>query len=133
MRRALRILPLALGLSCGGAALGQTQAADPDFRPEVARPAYRGEGPVVAIDRAHHNFHTADGRFAPFARLLRADGYRVIDQAAPFSAEGLAGIGVLVIANALGPDEGEARAPERSRPLTRRGVLRIGVVANRES
>lgn len=102
---------MALSLSWGGAALGQTQTADPDFRPEVARPAYRGEGPIVAIDRAHHNFHTADGRFAPFARLLRADGYRVIDQAAPFSAEGLAGIGVLVIANALGPDEGEARAP----------------------
>jgi hypothetical protein len=50
---------MALSLSWGGAALGQTQAADPDFRPEVARPAYRGEGPIVAIDRAHHNFHTA--------------------------------------------------------------------------
>ena len=25
----------------------------------------------------HHNFHTADGRYLPFAELLRRDGYRV--------------------------------------------------------
>ena len=53
------------------------QVVDPDFRPSVERPAYAGEGPVVVIDGAHHNFHTVDGQYAPFAALLRADGYRV--------------------------------------------------------
>jgi len=83
------------------------QVVDPDFRPSVERPAYAGEGPVVVIDGAHHNFHTVDGRYAPFAALLRADGYRVRGGTAPFAAEGLAGVDVLVIANAgaVGPDQ----------------------------
>lgn len=82
------------------------QVVDPDFQPSVERPAYAGEGPVVVIDGAHHNFHTADGQYAPFAALLRADGYQVRGGTAPFTAEGLAGIDVLVIANAgmVGPD-----------------------------
>jgi len=48
---------------------------------------------------AHHNFHTADGRYAPFAKLLRRDGYRVEAWRTPFGA--LRGVDVLVISNAL--------------------------------
>jgi hypothetical protein len=81
------------------------QITDPDFRPTVARPAFAAAGPVVVIDAAHDNFHTVDGRYSPFAALLRADGYQVRGGTAPFDAGGLDGVEVLVIANA-GPAEG---------------------------
>lgn len=98
---------LALGLialAVAAPAVAQ-QMTDPDFRPTVARPAFAAEGPVVVIDGAHNNFHTVDGRYAPFAALLRADGYQVRGGTAPFDAGGLDGVGVLVIANA-GPIDG---------------------------
>lgn len=78
------------------------QVSDPDFKPPVPRPAYpAGAGPRVAIDEAHHNFHTARGRYQPFAELLRRDGYRVDALTRTCSAETLEGVDVLVIANAL--------------------------------
>jgi hypothetical protein len=79
------------------------QVADTSFDVSVSRPAYpRGTGPSVAIDEAHHNFHTMSGRYAPFARLLENDGYRVSANTAPFTRESLAPLQVLVIANAIG-------------------------------
>jgi hypothetical protein len=88
-------------LVAGTAAYGQ-QTADPAFVAEVRAPAFgRAEGPVVAIDEAHFNFHTADGRYAPFADLLRRDGFVVAPLDSKFSAAALADIDVLVIANAL--------------------------------
>jgi hypothetical protein len=78
------------------------QAADPKYKPPLPRPAYEsGKGPRVAIDEAHHNFHTAEGRYKPFAQLLRRDGYRVDSFRQPFSAKSLQGVDVLVISNAL--------------------------------
>lgn len=78
------------------------QVADPEYRPPLSRPAYQpGQGPVVLIDEAHHNFHTAQERYRPFAELLRRDGYRVDGCKQPFSAASLKGVDVLVIANAL--------------------------------
>ncbi len=55
-------------------ALAQQQIADPDFDTSVATPAYSRSGPTVVIDEAHNNFHTAGGRYYPFAHLLRRDG-----------------------------------------------------------
>lgn len=79
------------------------QAAGPDFKPQVRRPAYeQGRGPVVCLDEAHANFHTASGRYAPFAELLGRDGYAVKPSTAKFTKEALAACRVLVIANALG-------------------------------
>lgn len=106
----MRRFALALGLIAlialfATPALAQQQLTDPDFRPAVARPAYAAEGPNVVIDGAHDNFHTADGRYAPFAALLRADGYRVRGGTSPFDVNGLYGVDVLVIANAA-PAEG---------------------------
>lgn len=84
-------------------ALGAQQLADTTFRPVIASPAFGpGTGPRVAIDEAHHNFHTVSGRYAPFARVLRADGFQVTGQGAPFSAEALRHVQILVVANALG-------------------------------
>lgn len=78
------------------------QVPDPNFKPAIHSPAYElGQGPRVGIDEAHHNFHTATGRYQTFADLLRRDGYQVAGFNKPFSAETLKSIDVLVIANAL--------------------------------
>jgi hypothetical protein len=78
------------------------QVADMTFAPRVSPAAFReGEGPRVAIDEAHFNFHTADGRYAPFTALLRRDGFSVAPLRETFSRNALANVDVLVIANAL--------------------------------
>jgi len=88
-------------LSTGTVCLGQ-QEADTSFLPVIDNPSFiGGNGPVVMIDEAHHNFHTAGERFLPFAELLRRDGYTVIGTDTPFSAESLAKGNILVISNAL--------------------------------
>lgn len=88
------------------------QRPDPDFDPRVRAPAYppRAERhPAVAIDGGHRNFHTADGRYKPFAELLRSDGYVVSSLQQAFMAEALRAVDVLVIANAMGPGDHEGR------------------------
>jgi hypothetical protein len=78
------------------------QVADTDFKPPIAKPAYeQNTGPLVLIDEAHFNFHTASGRYLPFAELLRRDGYVVKPSTSKFSKESLSGAKILVIANAL--------------------------------
>lgn len=100
----MRLTAMALGLFALAVialpAQAQQQLTDPDYRPTVARPAYAVDAPVVVIDGAHNNFHTVDGRYAPFAALLRADGYEVRGGTDAFDAGGLDGVDVLVIANA---------------------------------
>lgn len=82
-------------------ALCAQQVVDTAFRPPVEKPAYRaGTGPVVQIDEAHRNFHTATGRYLPFAELLRRDGYVVKASAVRFTAEAFRNGRVLVISNA---------------------------------
>jgi hypothetical protein len=81
---------------------GGPQVADTLFDPPLLRPAFpSGQGPVVLLDESHHNFHTAGGRYAPFARLLRRDGFVVRPGREPLDPAALRGVGVLVIANAL--------------------------------
>ena len=78
------------------------QVGDPDFNPTIDSPAYpAGKGATVLIDGAHNNFHTAAGRYRPFAELLRKDGYRVIPLEGKFTADSLQSGDILVIANAL--------------------------------
>lgn len=78
------------------------QQADPDFNAKVAKPAYQKNGPKVLFDEAHHNFHTATGRYKPFADLISSDGYRITPNTRKFSADVLKGYRILVISNALG-------------------------------
>jgi hypothetical protein len=78
------------------------QIADPDFNPTIEKPAYTGNSPLVVLDEAHANFHTAAGCYKPFADLLKADGYRVVPGTQPFTAASLNDAKVVVIANALG-------------------------------
>ena len=99
----MRLLSVGLVLALGGcptALVGQ-QVADTAFRPPIENPAYPvGTGPVVLIDEAHSNFHTATGRYLPFAELLRRDGYVVTALPGPLTAEALRDARVLVTANA---------------------------------
>jgi hypothetical protein len=90
------------------------QVADPDFDPKVAKPAYTRKHPKVFLDEAHHNFHTAGGRYKPFADLISSDGYEVTPNKQKFNKETLKGCDVLVISNALGA--AAMGSPEASNP-----------------
>jgi hypothetical protein len=78
------------------------QMADPNFDAKVAHPAYAKNGPKVLFDEAHNNFHTASGRYKPFADLITNDGYQVTPNKQKFSRETLKDFKILVISNALG-------------------------------
>jgi hypothetical protein len=80
----------------------QVTESDPAFHSSVARPEYTREHPRVVIDQAHHNFHTMEGRYRPFADLLTSDGYEVVPGNMEFDASEFSSVSVLVIANATG-------------------------------
>jgi hypothetical protein len=63
--------------------------------------AHEVSNPRVLIDAAHHNFHTAEQRYAPLTRLLQDAGFRVQSARSSFTPEMLRGTDALVIANAL--------------------------------
>ena len=90
------------------------QVADPNFNTKVERPAYKKKGPKVLFDEAHNNFHTAGGRYKPFADLITSDGYQVTPNKEKFSAASLKGFQILVISNALGAPQ--MNTPEASNP-----------------
>src|SRR5262249_47256308 len=100
-----RLLFPTLLLLMATSAVSAQQMADPEFNTSVENPAYSKNGPRVMFDEAHHNFHTMDGRYQPFATLLLNDGYRVIRNRVPFTKKSLEDFKVLVIANALGNEE----------------------------
>ena len=78
------------------------QMADPNFDASVAKPTYKNKGPKVLFDEAHNNFHTATGRYKPFADLITNDGYQVVSNKEKFSPGVLKGYSILIISNALG-------------------------------
>ena len=81
---------------------GAQQVADTTYRPTISAPAFAARtGPLVLLDEAHVNFHTVEGRYLPFVKLLERDGYVVRPNRARFSVAALASARVLVIANAL--------------------------------
>jgi len=108
------------------AALDAQQVSDTNFRPPIENPAYPvGKGPVVLIDEAHSNFHTATGRYLPFAELLRRDGYVVQASAERFMVEMLETGRVLVISNAMNDkNQDDPNAP----PLSAFTAQEIAVV-----
>ena len=112
----MRRLPQLAALSIAGlltmAAATAQQVADPDFRPSVRTPAWVNTHPLVVLDEAHANFHTASGRYKPFADLLRADGYRVVAGTGTFTGRSLGEARVLVVANAgAGPNVAPPNQP----------------------
>lgn len=109
--RLLTTCALALVLATG--VLAQ-QLPDPEFNTSVENPAYSRTGPRVMFDEAHHNFHTTDGRYKPFADLMMNDGYQVIRNRKPFTKQSLDSFKVLVIANALGAEEMDDEGADQS-------------------
>jgi hypothetical protein len=112
------MLRVVVGLACFFAiALGfiywydnTGQHPDADFDTAVANPAYSGgNGPRVAFDVAHRNWHTPTDRYRPLAELLRHDGYSVTENQSLFTATSLNPVHVLIIPNALGPDGHEGK------------------------
>jgi hypothetical protein len=87
------------------------QVADDGYDPGIEQPSVQPGSIAVAIDGGHRNFHQLGGRFAPFGRLLTADGYRVATHSGAFGPATLADIDILVIANARDADGGAAFAP----------------------
>jgi hypothetical protein len=105
------VLLLAAGLGFIGWYDHVGQHSDASFDTRVQSPAYPAAStghPRVLIDEAHQNFHTAAGRYKPFAELLRSDGYIVAGNHLTFTPEALKNADVLVVANAMGPGEHEA-------------------------
>lgn len=99
MTRKIIVVVTLLMLSRIGSA---QQVADSLFDPVILKPRYpQGTGPVMLIDEAHHNFHTLDGRYMPFAKVLTKDGYVVNRHNVPFSSTSLQSARIIVIANAL--------------------------------
>ena len=82
------------------------RTVDKSFSYDIKDPAYpEGKGPVILIDEAHNNFHTAVGTYLPFADLLRQDGFVVKQAKKKISAEFLTAGTVFVIADAQPPLE----------------------------
>lgn len=107
MTRTLAVACLVLWLLRSAAA----QQPDTSFRHVIATPAYgKNAGPVVCIDESHANLHTATGTYAPFATLLRDDGYQVRGLALAWSSTALQQCAVLVVANAIAPANTRDRA-----------------------
>lgn len=105
----LILLPLLLTVS---ACSESTQQADPDFKPSTTAPSYTAEtSPVVLVDAAHHNFHTINGRYKPFAQVLTSDGFTVRSNAESFTLELLQRADIVVIANALDRNRSDWQPP----------------------
>lgn len=83
--------------------LAAQQQPDTTFTINIESPAYNnGEGPTICIDSAHNNFHTVNGGFAPFARVVRADGYTVKDYSRSIQeSDDLATCDIYMIVNPL--------------------------------
>lgn len=97
--RASLLMVIFIGLC---ACTDKAQLADPDFIPRATAPYFSvNNSPVVMIDESHNNFLTMDGRYKPFAQVLRSDGFKVIANTKYFALDKLQQADILVIANAL--------------------------------
>lgn len=98
----ITIFFLIIGILISSSLSTAQQIADTLFKPKVGSPVFKeGTGPSVLIDEAHNNFHTMEGRYLAFTRLLQKDGYVVNPQRARFTRADLDKAKILVIANAL--------------------------------
>jgi hypothetical protein len=97
------LIPVIISLLVAPCGSSAQQEPDTLFRYNNQHRAYGdGNGPLVFIDQVHHNFHTKDGGFFAFGKLLEQDGYHVQGFSnAVISMEALKKCRILVIANAL--------------------------------
>lgn len=110
MRRGFSVLAGMFAVLTAFPAWAQEQSGDLDWRPQVVAPAYAADGPLIRVDEGHGSVQTIAGRYAGFAALSRADGYRVDAGVGRLDAPGaLDGVSVLVISNAASPRDGSGR------------------------
>lgn len=122
----MRGLLLILALALTAASVAAQQVLDPNFKFANASPVFEtGKGPVVCIDEAHNNFHTADGRYKSFAEVVRGDGYIVQAFKAKFTMEALAACRVMVIANAVGDENKENWAYPHPSAFAREEIVAV--------
>lgn len=99
-----KILPIILFIQIISAVhLFAQQEPDTSYAYSIKKSAYKkGKGSIVFIDEAHYNFHTKNGRFSPFGKLLEQDGYQVKALTDSISKiDIIRNCNILVIANAL--------------------------------
>jgi hypothetical protein len=85
------------------------QEADPDFDATVLDPSYQIEPPKVLFDEAHFNFHTIEGTYSPFVKLVSNDGYLIHKNTERFSPDLLEQYDILIISNARGSNQSGTR------------------------
>jgi hypothetical protein len=92
---------LSLLLLLFSAPLSAQQVPDTNWRFDIQRPAFHSEM-NIHIDEGHNNFHTKDGGFTGFSRLLEQDGAKVHSLSRHFADTTLPSTSdLLVISNAL--------------------------------
>ncbi|MCC6964548.1 MAG: hypothetical protein IT585_14950 [candidate division Zixibacteria bacterium] len=99
------VVVVAAGVISLGYVVYREQRADYGWSPVIDTPAFdEGTGPRVLVDQAHNNASTIGiaGRYWPFGKLLRADGYRVAKGKDKFTTSLLNETDILVIVNASG-------------------------------
>lgn len=88
-------------LLCTSSGFAQ-QVPDTSFQVNILKKSYpNNDGPVIAIDEAHHNFHTLEGKYKAFAWILKQDGYRLRAHKTRISKKSLEELDILVIVNAI--------------------------------
>src|SRR5688572_22463514 len=106
-------------IACLAIGVSAQRVSDTAFAPPIPNPMYKtGKGPVVFLDEAHSNFHTADGRYLPFATILRRDGYDVRASKLAFSKASLKDAKILAIANATAESNKSAFTDDEVRAVS---------------
>ena len=112
MNGIFKIIFLSLVLIGSSSCSKPLQIADPDFIPKNTQHSFsKINSPIVFIDEAHNNFHTANGRYKPFSQVLISDGYTVKPSKEKFTLEYLQQANILVIANALDKNRRDFNPP----------------------
>jgi len=103
MRRILLsvILVISVAFSVCSQQMADTMYAPPPFVPRFTN----DKGPKVMIDESHHNFHTSQGRYFPFCKVLALDGYKILRGESVFNTNSLKDVDILVIANSLAAED----------------------------
>lgn len=98
------IVCVSFGMQQTASTVEPPRTVDKSFRYGIKSPAYpEGKGPVVLIDEAHNNFHTAVGTYLPFAELLQQDGYVIRRAKEKITDDLLSSGSIYVIADAQPP------------------------------
>jgi len=94
-------LILILGLYC--VSVQAQQRFDTTFTPHIVEPLFdESFAPVLCIDSAHNNLHTLGGGFSPFARLMKANGFRMREMSSSIlSTQVLSNCDIYAIINPL--------------------------------